>query len=191
MRSNFNFPKFMLKSVWECIWGTETRFQKISLLQRYKVGVALSWWRSRMGRPLSSPQIHQKIIWMLSNFHETTSECWQRTAHSLWKEVGQNIKDKKRDKRVRDRDPFQGGSCEGDFQIPGNPLTSGSVGSFRISEGNITGRKQTNKQKTTKKNNNPQNTHLTTTTSGKVAQMLVSTTSKWRLNREEPVTCLR
>ena len=39
----------------------------------------LRWWRNRMGRPLSSPQIHQKIIWMLSKFHKTTSECWQRT----------------------------------------------------------------------------------------------------------------
>ena len=34
-------------------------------------------------------------------------------AHSLRKEVGQNIKDKKRDKRIRDRDPSQGGSREG------------------------------------------------------------------------------
>ena len=31
-------------------------------------------------------------------------------ANCLQKEVGQNIKDKKRDKRVRDRDPSQGGS---------------------------------------------------------------------------------
>ena len=37
------------------------------------------WWRNSIGRQLSSPQIHQKIIWMLSNFHKTTSECWRRT----------------------------------------------------------------------------------------------------------------
>ena len=43
------------------------------------------------------------------------------------------------------------------------------MGSFGISEGNITGRK---KKKT------PQNTHLTTTASREVAQMLASTTSK-------------
>ena len=29
------------------------------------------WQRYRMGRPLSPSQIHQKIIWMLSNFHKT------------------------------------------------------------------------------------------------------------------------
>ena len=37
------------------------------------------------------------------------------TENALRKEVGQNIKDKKRDKRVRDGDPSQGGSHEGDI----------------------------------------------------------------------------
>ena len=37
----------------------------------------------------------------------------RKAAHCLQKEVGQNIKDKKRDKRVRDRDPSWGGSHEG------------------------------------------------------------------------------
>ena len=32
-----------------------------------------------MGRPLSPPEIHWKIIWTLSKFHKTTSERWQRT----------------------------------------------------------------------------------------------------------------
>ena len=36
----------------------------------------------------------------------------RKAAHCLLKEVGQNIKHKKRDKRVRDGDPSQGGSCE-------------------------------------------------------------------------------
>ena len=40
----------------------------------------LRWRRNRTGRPLSPPQIHWKNIWMLSKFHETTSECWQRTS---------------------------------------------------------------------------------------------------------------
>ena len=30
--------------------------------------------------PLCPPQIHQKNILMLSKFHKTTSECWQRTS---------------------------------------------------------------------------------------------------------------
>ena len=58
----------------------------------------------------------------------------------------------------------------------------GSVGSFGISEGNITGRGR--KQ-------NPQITCLTATPSGEVAQMLVSTTSKPGLNREAWAALLR
>ena len=73
-----------------------------------------------MGRPLSPSQIHQKNISVLSKFHKTTSECWQRTsgtqkrkaAHCLRKEVGKNIKDKKRDKRGRDGDLSWEGSLK-------------------------------------------------------------------------------
>ena len=39
-------------------------------------------------------------------------EAPRNATHSLQKEVGQNIKDKKRDKRVRDGYPSQGGSRE-------------------------------------------------------------------------------
>ena len=39
-------------------------------------GVVLRWQRNRMGRPLSSPQIHQKIIWMLSNFWTLVEDTW-------------------------------------------------------------------------------------------------------------------
>ena len=66
----------------------------------------------------------------------------RKAAHCLRKEVGQNIKDKKRDKRARDGDPSREGSLNrGSFQTPGNPRTGGSGGSFRNSEGNLTGRK--------------------------------------------------
>ena len=41
-------------------------------------------------------------------------QALRKTAHYLLKEVGQNKKDKKRDKRVRDRDPSWGGSHEGE-----------------------------------------------------------------------------
>ena len=37
----------------------------------------------------------------------------KKAANSLRTEVGQNIKDKKRDNRVRDGDPSWGGTCEG------------------------------------------------------------------------------
>ena len=38
----------------------------------------------------------------------------RKTAHCLWKEIGQNLKDKKRDRIVRDRDPSCGGRHEGE-----------------------------------------------------------------------------
>ena len=62
------------------------------------------WWRNRTRKPLSLPQIHQKIMWMLSNFHQTTSECWQRTPvtqkGNQLSSKGQNIKEKKRGKEL-------------------------------------------------------------------------------------------
>ena len=66
----------------------------------------------------------------------------RKAAHCLRKGAGKNIKDKKRDKRGRDRDPSQEGSLkkERSFQTPGNTLTGKSVASLGTSEGNITGR---------------------------------------------------
>ena len=70
----------------------------------------------------------------------------RKAAHCLRKEIGQNIKDKKRDKRAKDGDPSREGSLNrGIFQTPGNPRTGGSGGSFWISEGNLTGRGRINK----------------------------------------------
>ena len=78
-------------------------------------------------------QVHRKAAHCL---------CFCFLAHCLWKEVGQNIKDKKRDKRVRDGEPsWEGSLNRGSFQTPGNPLTGRSGGSFWISEGNLTGGK--------------------------------------------------
>ena len=62
----------------------------------------------------------------------------RKPAHSLQKEGGQNIKDKNRDKRFRDGDPGRESWRQRSFHTVGNPLTGGSLGSFGISEGNIT-----------------------------------------------------
>ena len=62
-----------------------------------------------MGRSLSPSQTHQKNISALSKFHQTTSECWQRTSGTQKssplssKRGRKNIKDKKREERGRDR----------------------------------------------------------------------------------------
>jgi len=62
--------------------------------------------------------------------------------YTVHKEVGKNIKDKKRGKRGRGRAQSQEGSLkkERSFQTPGNTLTAKSVTSLGTTEGNITGR---------------------------------------------------
>ena len=107
-----------------CVWGEAQGLGTILCWAEHlkpltMVGGIQRWWRNRMGRPLSPKLTHQKIIWMLSNWHKTTSGAWQRNqaprkaAHFLQKEVIQNIIGKKRDRRFRDGDPRQGVSCEG------------------------------------------------------------------------------
>ena len=66
----------------------------------------------------------------------------RKAAHCLQKEVGKNIKDRKRDKSDREGDPSQEESLkkERSFQTPGNTLTGESVASIGISEGNISER---------------------------------------------------
>ena len=100
-------------------------------------GVALRWWRNRMGRPLSPPQIHPKIIWTLSKFHRTTSESWQRTSGTQkgsplsLKGDTTKYKDKKRDKRVRNGDPSLGGNHErGEVSKHQETLSPGESGEF-------------------------------------------------------------
>ena len=61
------------------------------------------------------------------------------------------------------------------------------MGSFGISEANVTWR--INKKKT-KKQKNPQNMHLTITPSREAAQTLISTASECRLDRESQAACL-
>ena len=97
-------------------------------------------------------------------------------------EVGQIIKDKKRDKRVRDGDPSQKGSREG-REVSKHQETfslGGVCGEFWDLRGNITGRGKKSLQ----------NMHLTATPSGEVAQTLASITSEQGLNREVQVACL-
>ena len=67
----------------------------------------------------------------------------RKAAQCLQKEVGKNIKDKKRDKRGRNGALSWDGSLkkERSFQTPGNTLTAESVVSLGTTEGNITGKK--------------------------------------------------
>ena len=76
-----------------------------------------------MGRPLSLPQTHQKIIFTGNNFHKTTSEFWWKTPDThedkpiSLKRRRKKDTDEKRDKGFRDGDPSGGVCYEGEVSI--------------------------------------------------------------------------
>ena len=63
-----------------------------------------------MGRSLSPPQIHQKNISMLSKFHNTTSECPQRTSGTQKSSSLSSKTGRKKYKRQKKRQKRQAGS---------------------------------------------------------------------------------
>ena len=77
------------------------------------------WWRSKKWKSPSSPQIHQKYIYMWNNSYRIPTEHWQETS-DLPKGrklatylVKAKEKRKNRDKRIGTGPAPLGGSCEG------------------------------------------------------------------------------
>ena len=69
-----------------------------------------------MWRSLSSPQIHQKYIYMWNNSYRTPTECWQKMSDlPKGKKLPTNLgrAKKKRDKRIGTEPAPVGASCEG------------------------------------------------------------------------------
>ena len=105
----------------------------------------------------------------------------QKAAHSLLMEIGQNIKDKKKDKELGMGTHTREGVVKEEmfpnrrrcFQ-PWHQQVCGEFWSLRGQHNWEEKRKQ----------NKTQTRHLTTTASGKVAQMLAFATSKQGLNRD-------
>ena len=77
------------------------------------------WWRNKRWRSPSSPQIHQKYIYMWNNSKRTPTECWQKTSDfpkgkKLPTYKGRAKEERKnRDKRIGMGPELLGGSCEG------------------------------------------------------------------------------
>ena len=77
------------------------------------------WWKSETCRSPSSPQIHQKYIYMWNNSYRTPTECWQKNSHipkgkKLPTYLGRTKeKRKNRDKRIGTGPAPLGGRCEG------------------------------------------------------------------------------
>ena len=59
-----------------CFWS---KGQTLSFRSLLRWG-ASAWRRSKMWRSPSSPQIHQKYIYMWNNSHRTPTEHWQKTS---------------------------------------------------------------------------------------------------------------
>ena len=119
-------------------------------------GMVPRWQRNRMGRPLSPPKIHQKIIWMLSDFHKTTSDAaktpgTQKGSRYLQKEVGQNMKDKKETKELGTETHPGEGVMKEKFPHSRKPSPRQVCGEFWNLRGqhNQERKKQTNKQNPT------------------------------------------
>ena len=80
---------------------------------------ASRWWKSKTWRSPSSPQIHQKYIYMWNNSYRTPTERWQKTSDlpkgkKLPTYLGRaKEKRKNRDKRIGMGPAPVGGSCEG------------------------------------------------------------------------------
>ena len=71
-----------------------------------------------MRRSHSSPQIHQKYIYMWNNSYRTPTERWQKTSDlpkgkKLPTYLGRAKKSKNRDKRIGTAPAPVGGCCEG------------------------------------------------------------------------------
>ena len=75
-------------------------------------------WKSKTWRSPSSPQIHQKYIYVWNNSYRTPTEHWQKTSDfpkdkKLPTYLGKaKEKRKTTDKRIGTGPPHQGGSCE-------------------------------------------------------------------------------
>ena len=83
------------------------------------MGGASRWQKSKTWRSPSSPQTHQKYIYMWNNSCTTTTECWQKTSDlpkgkKLPTYLGRaKEKRKNRDRRIGMGPAPVGGSCEG------------------------------------------------------------------------------
>ena len=100
------------------------------------------------------------------------------------------MKDKKRDKKVKDGDLSWGGSCEGG-EVSKHQGTLSLAGLWGVLESREQHTQEEGNTHThTHTHTHTQNMRLTTTPGGEVAQKLASATSQRGLSREAWVACL-
>ena len=80
---------------------------------------ASRWWRSKTWRSPSSPQIHQKYIYMWNSSYRTPTEHWQKTSDLPKGKKPPTYLGRAKEKRKKQRQRIGtgpapvGGSCEG------------------------------------------------------------------------------
>ena len=77
--------------------------------QKKAGGGASRWWKNKTRRSPSSPQIHQKYIYMWNNSYRSPTERWQKTSDfpkgkKLPSYLGRAKKKKKKQQRQKNRD---------------------------------------------------------------------------------------
>ena len=110
------------------------------------VEIASRWWRSKTWRSPSSPQIHQKYIYMRNSSYRTPTEHWQKTSDlPKGKKLPMYLGRTKR-KRKKQRQKNKYGTCTSGrelwrrkgFHTLGSPFAGGDWvaegGSFRAME---------------------------------------------------------
>ena len=141
-------------SLIHCWWVNGTVILEDSLAVPHKVKYSLSGGGVKMAEKqdgettfsptnsskeqLNGEQSLQNNFWLLA----ADIRCPEKQPIVFEGRQDKMLKIKKGDKRAREGDPSREGSLnKGSFQSPGNPRTGGSGGTFQISEGNLTGRK--------------------------------------------------
>ena len=106
-----------INTMWPLLYVESRKYNNKNL--KIKTGGPSRWRKSKTRRSPSSPQIHQKYIYLWNNSYRTPTECWQKTSNlpkgkklptylGRAKEIRKN-----RDKRIGTGPVQVGGSCLG------------------------------------------------------------------------------
>ena len=134
-----NFPSMQLYKSWHLLLCCLKTLIK-------RTGGSSRWHRSKTWRSPSSPQIHQKYIYMWNNSYRTPTECWQKTSDLPKGKKIPTYLGRAKEKRKKQTQKNRDGTCTSrrelwrrkSFHTLGSPFTGGAGGwaggSFRAME---------------------------------------------------------
>ena len=127
---------------------------------------------------------------MLSNFHKTNSECWQRTQGTQKGNPFSSKGGRTKYKRQKERQELGMETGPGEGVVKEEKLPNSRKPSHRWVCGEFWNLRGQHNLEGEKKKKHPQNMHLTAMPSGELVQMFTSIISEQGLNREAWVACL-